>query len=99
MQSPPSTYAHSLLMLLQGVSQNKYEPEETEESKIKFSKINALILMGLKELVIAYYRIQQNLMKLPEDFRKQSPCCHSVDSLKSMGLTEKALEKKIKDLF
>jgi len=59
--------------------------------------------MGLKELDIAYYRmqhnrIQQNLMKLQEDFRKPSPCCYSVDSLQSMRLAEKALEKKIKDL-
>lgn len=50
--------------------------------------------MGLKQLVIAYYRIQQHLMNLQEDFRKQSPFCYSVNSLKTMWLIEKALENK-----
>lgn len=54
---------------------------------------------GSQRLLLAYYKIQQNLMKLQEDFRKQLSCCYSVDSLKSMKLTEKALEKKVKHLF
>lgn len=55
--------------------------------------------MGLKEFLWAYYKIQQNLIKVQEDFRKQSSCCYSADSLKSMKPAEKALEKKIKYLF
>jgi len=52
--------------------------------------------MNLKEVVISSYRVQQNLKKLQKNLTKQLSFYYFVDSLKSMVLTEKVLEKENK---
>lgn len=53
-------------------------------------------LKEVKEVVISSYRVQQNQKKLQKNLTKQLPFYYFVDSLKSMVLAEKVLEKENK---